>query len=288
MNHSYSIAFDTLNAKVLTHKLVDEIEASSIAKSIDRVDTDGDTLTVVFTSALDATEKTTLNGVVSAHDGEPYPVDNSPVHVVIDDKDGDTGAVSVTTNFAPPGFYQRLHEIEFTTSLVGGAIHDKDIHNADHGYSSVDHFEDVAGVETLMVNPTQNDLDTKCIRTDFKFMPNVDYMVKSGTIAHDSIPASEIYVWGIMLDPDAALIGMGINPIPVLDGGLAMSFVAPRTPVGLKGVNGSMLFYAGVNSPTGFVALPPGMGTNRIKFICRHEAGLQHRFQAIFEIFKTP
>jgi hypothetical protein len=211
-----------------------------------------------------------------------------PSQVSIADKDGDTGAVKVTNSFAPDGFYQRLHEVEFTTSILGGNIHDRDIDNNDNGWSSVVHYELIGGVETIMSSPTQTDLDNNCIRTDFRFMPSVDYMVKSGTIAHDTLPASEVYIWGKMLDTDPALHPSGILPITVLDGGLAMTFVPPRTPVGLKGVNGSLLFYDGVNTPGGKVATPPGLGTNRITFVCRHQAGLKHRFQSIFEIFRTP
>ncbi len=288
MEHLYSIASDTLNSAVYSPSLEDAIVASSIAPSLDRIDTNGDELKIVFTSALSSEEITTLASLVSAHDGiQPEPV-VAPQEVQVVDTDGDTGAIKVTNNFAPPGYYQRLHEIEFTTSITDGAIHDKDENDVDHNWSSVAHYEDISGTETLMVSPTQADLDARCIRTDFRFMPDVDFMIKSGTIAHNEIPASEVYVWGTMLDTEPALQAMGINPIVVLDGGLAMTFVAPRTPVGLRGVNGSLLFHAGVNTPTGFVATPPGLGTNRIKFICRHSAGFQHRFQAIFEIFRTP
>lgn len=216
-----------------------------------------------------------------------------PRQIEISDKDGDTDGIKVTTKYAPDGFYQRLHEIEFTTSTVGGAIHDKDMNNVDTGYSSCDFFEDVAGVETLMVSPTQTDLDTKCIRTDYKFMPDVDYMVKSGVVTHQEIidigVKGEIYMWGSMLDVDPSLNAFGLFPIEVLGGGMAMSFVNARTPVGLKGVNGTMLYHAAVTNPAGGdpIAMPPGLGTNRIKFVMRHNVGVKHRFQAIFEIFKA-
>lgn len=206
----------------------------------------------------------------------------------LDHSDPDTGAMSMTNQFAPEGFYQRLHEVEFTTSK--GDLHDKDMFNIDTGWSSVRYYEDISGTETLMVSPTQTDLDNDCIRTDYSFMPNVDYMVKSGVILHqdliDVATNGEIYMWGSMLDVDAALNAYGIFPIEVLGGGMAMSFVDSRKPVGLKGVNGSMLYHAGVMAPTGFVPLTAGLGTNRITFIMRHNAGIKHRFQAIFEIFR--
>lgn len=210
-----------------------------------------------------------------------------PMDVSVTDKDGDTNGVKVTTKYAPDGFYQRLHEIEFTTSTVGGAIHDRDMFDVDTGFSSVDFYELIDGVETLMINPTQLDLNLKCIRTDYKFMPTVDYMVMSGVVALQDIPLSEIYMWGVMLDVDPSLNVYGIFPIEVLGGGMAMSFIPPRKAVGLKGVNGTMLYYSGVNTPSGFIALPPGLGTNRIRYIMRHSVGVKHRFQSIFEIFKA-
>ena len=212
----------------------------------------------------------------------------------LDKIDTDTEGIKVTTQFAPDGFYQRLHEIEFTTSTLGGAIHDKDINNADTGWSSVTFYKDVASVETAWTPVDQADLDSNCIRTDYHFMPNVDYMVKSGVVSHQeliNVPLNgEIYMWGKMLDVDASLQGSPyfIQPIEVLGGGMAMSFVNARDPVGLKGVNGSMLYYAGIMHPVnGFIPITGGLGTNRITFVMRHNAGIKHRFQAIFEIFRA-
>jgi hypothetical protein len=284
----FSIAADTLNAAVDTPKLTTEITASAIVPALDAINTDSDVLEILFTGVLSAPEETILIALVGAHDGIPVPVIKAPTDVNIMDKDSDTAGIKVTTKYAPDGFYQRLHEIEFTTATVDGAIHDKNAANQDTGFSTCDFYEDVNGVETLMVSPTQLDLDTKCIRTDYKFMPNVDFMIMSGVVTHQEVPTTEVYMWGFMLDVDPALNAYNIFPITVLDGGMAMSFVSPRDPVGLKGVNGTMLYHAGVMPPTGvFVNLPPGLGTNRIRFMMRHQPGYQHRFQAIFEIFKA-
>jgi hypothetical protein len=207
----------------------------------------------------------------------------------LDKSDPDTGAMATTNQFSPPGFYQRLHEIEYTTSTLGGALHDKTYQNVDTGWSSVTFYKMVAAVETAWTPVDQADLDLNCIRTDYHFMPNVDYMIKSGVVSHQELINvainGEIYIWGLMLNADAVL---NIPPIEVLGGGMAMSFVKARDPVGLKGVNGSMLYHAGIKPPNApLIALPPGMGTNRITFLMRHNVGVKHRFQAIFEIFKA-
>lgn len=79
--YTYSIASDTANAKVDSPKLVSEVEAAAIVPDLDRIDTEGDVLKVVFGSELSASEETTLDGVVGAHDGEPVPIDKSPMEV---------------------------------------------------------------------------------------------------------------------------------------------------------------------------------------------------------------
>lgn len=81
---TYSIASDTANAKVNSPKLIEAVEASSITVALNRIDTDGDDLKVVFDSSLSSGEETTLGGLIAVHDGEPIPVDETPQTVKID------------------------------------------------------------------------------------------------------------------------------------------------------------------------------------------------------------
>ena len=101
-----------------------------------------------------------------------------------------------------------------------------------------------------------------------------------------SVPLSDLFVWGVGVDLDAALGG---PQFAFAEGGINMDYVGERTAVGLKGVAGTILHYDKVWNPvTGdYVQLPAGgMGSNRIRFIVRHGAGMQHRLQPIFEIFR--
>jgi len=277
----YNFTKDPLNIPRLTQ----EIQESSITIALDYINYFGTALDVFFKAALSAGEETVLGDLVTAHTGEPL-VENEIKTVSIAQSDSDTGGIKITSKFAPDGWLQRIHEIEFTTSILGGAIHDKDYTNQDTGWSYVSFYENIAGVETLMESPTQSDLDTKCIRTDFSWMPDVDYMILSGVVSQLEIPSDEVYFWGMFLDVDPALNAYGIFPIEVLGGGMNMRYVESRDRVGLKGVSGSNVYYAGVMSPNGFVDLPPGLGTNRIRYIFRHPLGLNHRIQSIFEIFR--
>jgi len=285
--YNYSIASDTKNAVINPSDLMSEISQSSIAKSLEQLFTDEDVITIKFGAALSTSEETALDAVMGAHEGNPTDETIIPQEVHIVDTSTETGGIKVTNKFAPDGWLQRLHEIEFTTSTEGGAIHDKDHTNADTGWSGVEFYEDISGVETLMVSPTQSDLDSKCIRTDFKWMPDTDYMILSGVVSQIDIPTDDVYFWGMFLDVDPALNVYGVFPVEVLGGGMNMKYIASRDRVGLKGVSGSKVYYAGVDAPTGFAALPEGMGTNRIRYIFRHSAGLKHRIQSIFEIFRA-
>jgi hypothetical protein len=89
-SYNYSIASDTANAKVNSPKLTIEIDESSITIGLDRIDTDGDTLTIVFDSSLSAEEETTLDGLIGAHDGESIPVVESPQLVTLEEKKSPT------------------------------------------------------------------------------------------------------------------------------------------------------------------------------------------------------
>lgn len=197
--------------------------------------------------------------------------------------DPETGGLKMTSKFAPDGWLQRLHEVEFTTSTVGGAIHDKDYTNADYGWSSIKFYEGDHGSETEITGANLTDqayLDANCSRTDFIWMPDVDYMILSGTVAHVETPNQDIYMWGLFIDLDDAYGGPQVE---VLGGGMNMRFIDPRDKVGLRGVSGSIVYYESVNG----VTLPAGSGTNRIRFIFRHPDGLKHRFQILFEIFRS-
>lgn len=88
MEHTYSIANDSLNGIVYTPSLLETVTASTIGPSIDRVNTNGDTITFYFNSALTVEEIATLDNILSHHDGA-IPDDSSitPFTVQLQQKD---------------------------------------------------------------------------------------------------------------------------------------------------------------------------------------------------------
>jgi len=72
--YDFSISGDTLNGKVNNSDLAEEIRSSSISIALDRVDTSGDDLNIVFKDELSGSDETTLDSIVGAHEGsEPIP-----------------------------------------------------------------------------------------------------------------------------------------------------------------------------------------------------------------------
>lgn len=76
--YDYSVTADTLNGAVSLSALEVAIRASSIVTALDGSYTDKATkpeprLHIVFKDALSAGDKTTLDGLVAAHDGNPLP-----------------------------------------------------------------------------------------------------------------------------------------------------------------------------------------------------------------------
>lgn len=69
--YSYSVAGDTLNGLVDEERLTEEIQASAIVTAIDFIATSGDYLIVWMKDALSTGDDTILDGLITAHTGEP-------------------------------------------------------------------------------------------------------------------------------------------------------------------------------------------------------------------------
>jgi hypothetical protein len=187
--------------------------------------------------------------------------------VDIINKDPDTEGVAVSFKFAPDGWKQQLFETEFTTSTPD-SIHEKNWKNQDIGYSILKFYN--AADEQITDN-----LDTLCTRTDYLWMPDHDYAIKSGFVTQKEIPTENIYVWALGGDIPEEFGG----PIAVFaEGGLNLAFVDERERAGMNGVSASVLPYE-------HPQLGPGAGTNRIRFVFRHQPGFVHRVQIVLEIF---
>ena len=186
--------------------------------------------------------------------------------------DPDTGGLMLTPKFSPTGWHQQYFETEFETSTES-SIHEKTWTNEEIGYSSLKFYKIVSDEEVECTD--QTDIDANCIRTDLLWMPDHDFSIKSGFIAQKTVPSENLYVWAI--GGDLAPEYGGVQAI-FAEGGINMTYVDAKTRSGLDGVSSTMMHYS-------HPILGDGAGTNRIRFVVRHEAGFKHRLQAVFEIF---
>jgi hypothetical protein len=106
--YTYSISQDIVAGAVDPTRLAHEIDDSSIATALARIDTSGDVLDVVFVDALSAGDKTALDGdttnpcggIIGAHSGVPWPQYRS-VSWYAPFKSVDSGVVEVIANGRP-------------------------------------------------------------------------------------------------------------------------------------------------------------------------------------------
>lgn len=83
IKYTYSILNDTLNSKINTTKLQNEIKTSNIPNTIDFIGTEGDSLDIWFLTELMTDAQITLTNLINSHDGE-IDLDLTPQSVVIE------------------------------------------------------------------------------------------------------------------------------------------------------------------------------------------------------------
>ena len=64
---------ETPNNKVYTPRLEREINESSINETLERIDTEGNSVSIIFLSILSQASNDILSNIISSHSGESYP-----------------------------------------------------------------------------------------------------------------------------------------------------------------------------------------------------------------------
>lgn len=126
--YTYSIAGDTANSKVVASKLQNEIQATStILISLNRVETVGDDLDIIFNAALDSGELGTLDTIVAAHDGVPYTTVTQVHEITTLDPNVDRTLVIKGVHFLADLSTTTTHDLQFgeDRELQGGACYVK-------------------------------------------------------------------------------------------------------------------------------------------------------------------
>lgn len=174
--------------------------------------------------------------------------------------------VKVTTT----GWAYQLHSIEGETSKLNSIVANK-ADNTAWNFTTTKHYKLVDEVETLMVNPTQEQLNADCIKTVVEWEPTFDYEIIGGSFNQLAVPAQDVRIWVV-----------GVPDVPAESGGnkLFVSSVNLRYAGLEEGVrvDGRAPKYLTYNST---------YHTNKLQIILRHPAGFNHKFCFIFEIFKA-
>lgn len=207
----------------------------------------------------------------------------------LDPLDPKTQGLKFSPKVAPDGWVQRIHEIEFKTSTLN-SYHDRDYNNVDFGWTKMKFYEGPAGSESEItgVNLNQEYLNIHCTRTDVHFMPDKDFMLLGAGVAQLEETAENVYLWGLIMDLDAPY-NVNIPPFELVEGGINMKYLKAKDHFLVEGRAPATLYYDGITNPMtgGKIALPPGVGSNKVRYMLRHPAGYKGEYQAIVEYYSS-
>ena len=157
--YTYSVASDTANGAVDLMSLENEIRSSAILTSHNRNDVSGDVLDIWFNDAISAGDKTTLDGIVAAHQGvtettiETVTVVESPPFASKTLSDGRSlfsrvhgerftcVAGSNTFSFSVPYPQVKFNELEIIGAEIGDRASLKVMDDASGTYTTVPNYQ---------------------------------------------------------------------------------------------------------------------------------------------------
>ena len=262
--HNYSISGNTLNGIVYLPRLEETIgNSGSISKSLNMINTNDDSMDIIFDGTLDAGEITALDNIVAAHDGTPPPA-KPEVEV---DTDGRQIIRSAKTY---KGWRYLAHYMTMTTCKLETPT-DPSWDGTDSGFLSVKYYD---ATNTELVAGTQAELDASCVKTVLTFAPSYDIDVIGGKIFQRITPTEDINLWVIAGATDLAFVP-----------GTVKEFVRN---INLRDITSNMLKTDGrasarMNVTTDGVPVP----TNKMQFIITHPVGHQHVFSSIIEYYRA-
>lgn len=255
-------------------RLTQEIQQSVITVALDHINLLGEALSIFFKSDLSNDEISVLNGIVDGHSGELLE-QNQLVSVrisedIVNPKDID-GSILSRIKVTKLGWQFQLHGIEFETSVLN-SIYEKDSNLQDYNYSALKFYELIDNVETLMVNPTQNDLDTKCVKTVLDFEPTHNYEIIGGFFKQTELPTSDVRFWCV-----------GVPDVPAQYGG-SKEFATGSINLKYAGLEEGISIDG--RAPK-YLAYSATYHTNKLIFILRHSTGFKHKMNIWLEYFKA-
>lgn len=261
--YTYSIATDTANALVNANDLIEEITQSTISKTVNQINTNGDDLDIIFSSSITSQEETTLDAVVAAHEGNP-PTEATPLEI---DSDGRQIIRTASTN---KGWHYQAHSVQFEVNKLN-SIYNKDVEGNDLGYTTMKIYDDNGNECT-----TQGSADVDGVKTVVKWDPDFDFEIISGNIRQASKESVDSYVYV------RAMVATGLPspndwlPVNFTNGGINLRYIGADE--NLKTDGRSSKYVKGSNG-------------DYFEIIINYEADLltnenRHEMSLMFEIYK--
>ena len=127
--YSYTISTDFPGGLVNETKLKNEIDSSSISIALDRIDTEGDIIYIIFVDALTTGDKTILDndttgpagGLIAAHDNSPILITNFTETIYPRTDNHNKNVWKRMIKYTLNGTIRKLNEIKLMSYIDDGA-----------------------------------------------------------------------------------------------------------------------------------------------------------------------
>lgn len=191
----------------------------------------------------------------------------STANKAIEPRDPD-GARILRPKAAKSGWTFSLIPVEITTSTLS-TVYSKLVDGSTRSgvtckiYDSDDAEITTPGIENINL--------AACVKTVVDFEPTYDYELIGGTIQQNSLPQSNLRVWVIGV-PDIPAESGGSKEMV---GGVNLMYIDPADKIEADG------------RVSKYMAYNTTYHTNKLRFILKHNAGLQHNVMIALQLFRA-
>lgn len=245
--------------------LENEIKNSSITIALSGITLENtDDLTVTFKASLSASEETTLDGLVSSHDGSQI----TPPEIEIDEDGRQITKHAATYR----GWHYQAHSVQFEVNKLG-SVYNKDRDGNDLGFTTMKVY-DATGVELT----TQADVDLYGVKTVCKWAPNFDLDIISGNVRQATKESIDSYIYVDAVVPTGYPAPYDKLYVPFTTGGINLKYIGADEQLKTDGRAGKTIKC----SEGAYFEITVNYEASVLTNENRHELSV------IFEIYKDP
>lgn len=235
-------------------RLTNEIRASAITIALDYCNYEETTLTIYFKANLLAEDVTILDGIITAHTGEPIPYSPSPVNA-----DGIPLTIfPIVDNYkrpehrrimTRPEWYFSAFALDWTTAVYNSLYNRNPDGNTwetctDMGDGVMKFFDDTGTELVKGESESENDfndrLTVNCVKTCIDFEKQSDHDVMGGMLYIENTPTNRAYFWAVMAPDIPREYGGSVN---FLGRGMNLKMVAPQVPHFYNAESSATIYY---------------------------------------------